>query len=204
MEDYVDKATSPFPPRVYHNLPDVESQSSDRRVKFKNLHPSERHRFMRAFLDYELLCKIHHPRPNGDYGQTDSSTSQWRISWDWKTLHHYRKQRQEPWMLETLRCVHGYVCSLYGAMFARCADAWVPEHHTDLVFPDSMLFCHEAYSNDLDVIYRVHKSLAPTLAMFGFDLATSLVATVSSEGTDLERRARWFRELARMIDMHAG
>ncbi|KPM36444.1 hypothetical protein AK830_g10110 [Neonectria ditissima] len=63
-----------------------------------------------------------------------------RFNWDWAILYRYKKETMDLLMLETLRCVHAYICSLYGAMFARCADAWLPSYYTNLDFPDNVFF----------------------------------------------------------------
>ncbi|KAF4449526.1 hypothetical protein FALBO_16637 [Fusarium albosuccineum] len=71
VEDYVSKATDPFPPRAYLALPPIVS-GGDRLFKgqtvgiksvpFNALTTSERRRLVGAFLKYEMICLVHKPR----------------------------------------------------------------------------------------------------------------------------------------------
>ncbi|KAF4978448.1 hypothetical protein FZEAL_5173 [Fusarium zealandicum] len=72
IEDYVSKATDPFPPRAYLTLPAFISGGTGmhfmgrnvdiKRAQFSEFTTSERNAFLRAFLRYELLCKVYHPQ----------------------------------------------------------------------------------------------------------------------------------------------
>ncbi|KAM5354084.1 hypothetical protein ACJ41O_000734 [Fusarium nematophilum] len=96
MEDYITKATSVFPPRV------------------DALSGAERRRLLKAFLKYELLCKIYQmtqrvrpPTPHDDLFAAVFGN--------------------RAWEREAIRCVNGYVRDLYEEVFARLADSWLPD-----------------------------------------------------------------------------
>ncbi|KAJ4129132.1 hypothetical protein NW768_007665 [Fusarium equiseti] len=78
IEDYLSKATSRFPPRAYMSLPDLSwgtgskfrGRSLDTKlVPFTTLRRSERYRLLRAFVRYELVCKIHRILPRYGFPQ---------------------------------------------------------------------------------------------------------------------------------------
>ncbi|RSL62809.1 hypothetical protein CEP53_004614 [Fusarium sp. AF-6] len=72
IEDFMTKATAPFPPRAYRCLPRMRSMDGElyfrdrpidaRHVEMDDLTGSERNRFLRAFVRYEILCKLYTPR----------------------------------------------------------------------------------------------------------------------------------------------
>ncbi|KAG5756970.1 hypothetical protein H9Q72_006981 [Fusarium xylarioides] len=117
IEDYITKATAPFPRREYLCLPQTQRPLTEGHLMFKglkvtprfssaNLTFPERERFVKAFLMYELLCKI-------------------------RDFHHLPDQRLPRRRIsnaeyEAVRCVHNYVYSLYEAIFAQCNDVCLP------------------------------------------------------------------------------
>ena len=127
--DFVSKAVSPYLPRAYLGIPDFMGKGSyfkgkhlgNPRIEFANLATSERYRFLRAFLRYELICNIYHPaawnmyEKQGMYAKVMSGTG------DHGTM--------DPAMLNT---VHEYYEGLYGSVFAHCLNAWVP---VSILFP---------------------------------------------------------------------
>ncbi|KAH7020306.1 hypothetical protein EDB80DRAFT_821196 [Ilyonectria destructans] len=80
MEDYITKATAIYPPRAYLALPDLSPRRGPstfrnksiglETLKLDDLSEQERHRLLRAFLRYELMCKICHPR-QGSFNELD-------------------------------------------------------------------------------------------------------------------------------------
>ena len=129
-EDYITKATSTIPSWAHVFLPDIRQSSAEgclifkgakipARFNFANLTSLERKRFVRAFLKYELLCKAN----NTLY-----------------TPSHLppRKVSNAEW--EAVGCIHRYLCSLYGALFAQCTDAELSSLSTELRFPNTFYF----------------------------------------------------------------
>ncbi|CAJ0538853.1 Ff.00g067600.m01.CDS01 [Fusarium sp. VM40] len=148
VEDYITKATASFPPREYLCLPHVQQPLTEGHVMFRgvkvtprfssaNLTSLERKRFIKAFLLYELFCKISNaPHASG----------------------LVRQHREVSYFeYEALGCVHNYIRSLYGAMFAQCNDGWLPSTSTEaslgsgLLFPDTYYFDAKSYSPNFDV-----------------------------------------------------
>jgi hypothetical protein len=188
IEDYISKATSSFPVRAYLDTPSLMPQTrKEPTIQMKDLSSAESERLMTAFIEYELLCKIN------CYTRSEPG-------FDLKPLERCSGRTVSPWRAETLQCVFKYICSLYGALFARSSNAWLPTDHTQLIFPDNVLFGVEQYAEDLDLHPRVSWCMADTLAAFGFDLITSLLQEY--EGVSSEPRlgrgvfhglAKWVR-----------
>ncbi|KAG8670998.1 hypothetical protein FPOAC2_04304 [Fusarium poae] len=143
-EDYITKATAFFPPREYLCLPQVQDLS-ERHLFFKgdkvtalsnftNLTTLERKRFVKAFLMYYLMAKINH------LGQLPRRVPQRKVS-----------KAEE----EAVYCVVSYVKTLYGSMFAQCADAWLPttssvnSPESGLLYPDNFDFDANVYALDM-------------------------------------------------------
>ncbi|KAF4469188.1 hypothetical protein FALBO_3917 [Fusarium albosuccineum] len=174
-----------------------EEEPSKGPISLSQVSPEERERLLRAFLHYELICKTCRPRPEYPiFGQDDLSDielegqawprwAQWSILgvWDWTTLAKFEEigadnwVRNQPWERDMLHCVHSYVTSLYGAMFARASD---PEH---LEFrkpnrPDTLVFFPSTY--DLDVGVYAEPYFLGLLASFGFDLVHAIITSPKS------------------------
>lgn len=176
------KATSPYPPRAYLCLPDFSSSPTrmtfkgeviSEGVRIETLRESERKFLLWAFLRYELVCKVNYPV--------------WRrcprLTND---LRNFQPRMLKAWEKEALCCVQNYVYSLYGAMFAQCGDAWLPDlppgsaspraetlvSDSSLLYPDNLLFDFSRYADDVG-ISDAHPYL---LRQFGFNLLTNLIA----------------------------
>ncbi|KAM0473985.1 hypothetical protein ACHAP7_008001 [Fusarium lateritium] len=167
VEDYITKATASFPPREYLCLPQIQSPSAEGHLMFKgvkvtprfnsaNLTSLERKRFLKAFLVYELLCKI----SNAPHAS--------------RLIRHYREVSDTDY--EAVGCVHNYVRSLYGAMFAQCNDAWLPSPstgaslETGLLFPDTFYFDANMYSTHLGLNKKVYYlDIETSFSMTGFE-----------------------------------
>lgn len=151
MEDYITKATAIYSPRAYLALPGLSPKRSEpqfrnksiglKLLKLVDLSDLERKRLLRAFLRYELICKVYHPR-QGTPAELDTIDQQ-------SIRANFRLQGGE---YEAIKCVYGYVGDLYGAVFAHHADAWLPSipkvpctkssntvSRSDLLFPDNVL-----------------------------------------------------------------
>ncbi|KAH7362186.1 hypothetical protein B0T11DRAFT_297657 [Plectosphaerella cucumerina] len=188
IEDYISKATSSFPARAYLDTPSPIPQTrKEHTIQMKDLLSSESERLMTAFIEYELLCKI-------------NCFSRSTPRFNFKHLERCGGRTVSPWRAETLQCVFEYIRSLYGALFARSSNAWLPTDCTQLVFPDNVLFGVQQYAEDMDLHPSVSPYMADTLAAFGFDLITSLLD--ECEGVSSEPRhgrglfhglARWLR-----------
>ncbi|RSL53141.1 hypothetical protein CEP54_010548 [Fusarium duplospermum] len=156
IEDFMTKATAPFPPRAYLCLPRMTSldgelyfrdQSIDaRHVELDDLTCSERNRFLRAFVRYELLCKLYAPRlwkilEPSEYGdQVKQSHSDLHI-WEYEMVH----------------CVREYARSIYVAMFANFTDSWLPNSQTasgsekKFLYPDTYWTNPNVFFANLDL-----------------------------------------------------
>ncbi|EXL70494.1 hypothetical protein FOPG_13678 [Fusarium oxysporum f. sp. conglutinans race 2 54008] len=168
VEDYITKATASFPPQEYLCLPQIQPPSTEGYLMFKglkvtprfssaNLTSSERKRFVKAFLVYDLLCKT---------SNVTHIPSKLRL----------RKVSNAEY--EAVGCVHSYVCSLYGSMLAQCNDAYLPTAlappslQTQLFFPipDALYFDANVY--------------APNIRLLSRDLGDDIGAGFSTLGLD--------------------
>ncbi|KAH6672692.1 hypothetical protein F5X68DRAFT_247000 [Plectosphaerella plurivora] len=130
IEDYVSKATSPFLPRAYLDIPSPlpQTQTGEKHgIRMKDLSSGESNRLMTAFVEYELLCKMNY-------------CCRFETKFDFRALERFTGRAVSPWRAETLNCVFEYIRSIYGALFVHSANAWLPTDHTQLVFPDNILF----------------------------------------------------------------
>ncbi|KAL6918714.1 hypothetical protein FSHL1_002715 [Fusarium sambucinum] len=177
IEDYMSKATSSNPVLRYLSLPSIvyTDTDTDNRVTLDDLTPTERYRLFRAFLRYEMLCKVFDPKVKdavgadyqwigGSYHQTWYGNNEqspgleryWRIAHDsWETL--------DPWLYESLHCVWDYIQACYGAVLAHVAwadkyPAFLTEglRKKNLLFPDNMYVNSYTYFGDLRLSSRCH------------------------------------------------
>ncbi|KAF5601067.1 hypothetical protein FPCIR_2401 [Fusarium pseudocircinatum] len=175
VEDYVTKATAPFPPQEYLCLPKIQPLSTEGHLVFKglkitprfrstNLTSSERKRFVKAFLVFDLLCK-------------DSTF--------FYTPSNLRLRKISNAEFEAVGCVHSYVCSLYGAMLAQC-------NHADLPFafatPTSLI---RTYFPVPDALFFDASVYAPNLHLLSRDFGEDIGAGFSTLG--LDRLIRFLR-----------
>ncbi|KAL6364319.1 hypothetical protein LRP88_02238 [Fusarium phalaenopsidis] len=129
IEDYLAKSLDPFPARACMALPEISSivprmhfKGRDvdvEPVAFGAMRESERRRLLQAFVRYELLCKVYHPKV---WPYLEGTTYS-----DIVTSSHERLSLKD---YEALYCVHEYLKSLYGAVFAQCQDSWFPDRPT--------------------------------------------------------------------------
>ncbi|KAL2678703.1 hypothetical protein Neosp_009454 [[Neocosmospora] mangrovei] len=204
IEDYMTKATAPFPPRAYLCLPRMKSIDGElyfrdkaidaRHIELDDLTCSERNRFLRAFVRYELLCKVYTPRlwkiiETSEYGdQVKQSHSNLHI-WDYEMLH----------------CVREYSRSVYVAIFANFTPSWLPSDQTssnaefssekEFLYPDNFWTNPNEYFCNLD-LPRSGYHTASFLHLRGFDILTH--ALVYSESKHESRRdlRKWFLTMA--------
>lgn len=112
-EDYVSKATDPYPPRAYLALPPI-APGGDRLskgktvdikpVSFSSLTVSEKRRSVGAFLKHEMICKVYNPQVWGMLKDTR-----------YATLLSEEDEKLSPTELKELYCVHEYIKTAYGA-----------------------------------------------------------------------------------------
>ncbi|KAJ3539109.1 hypothetical protein NM208_g5624 [Fusarium decemcellulare] len=188
IEDYITKATSVFPPRAYLGLPNPLSVRGElvfrnksvgpRVIKLDYLSHLERKRLLGAFLKYEFMCKVYY------------HTRRDQINDDiYKHLVQVVDSKIQGLEREAFRCVHRYVWDLYGAVFAHCAEFWLPDipqtqltlygatktlSRAGLVFPDNVFFDPGVYYEDLDLPTK-SKSVPWYLSLLGLDLITNLL-----------------------------
>ncbi|KAJ4327882.1 hypothetical protein N0V84_001692 [Fusarium piperis] len=172
IEDYLAKATSPYPTRAYLFLPSLspnESQpyfknrvlgettfSSHYKALFWRLSLSERERLVAAFLKYEIMCQVLRSRVQNLEQAPHQCEDAFKEAIN----------RLQPWEREGILCVHEYVKSLYGAI-------------------------HLAYFNDMSGNgAKTNPGIADHLALFGFDLVVNLLS--STEQNQHLQLKEWF------------
>ncbi|KAJ0161593.1 hypothetical protein CTA2_5966 [Colletotrichum tanaceti] len=214
IEDYLTKATAVFPPREYRCLSvfsprqtqlTFKGQPISARFDAENLTGPERKRLLRAFLRYEL----------GSLTWQMGDISECRENKRHECLHtgsEHRLRRKpspgdedamfcihtypDPLDREAIRCVHTYLESLYGAMFAQCADSELPSSSRRL---DAGYYLDAFYAHPDDYLFAMGAEgrLPGTshLASFGFGLVTPLLRSATSGGRQGRARLkRWFRD----------
>ncbi|KAI8944805.1 hypothetical protein F4801DRAFT_570442 [Xylaria longipes] len=119
IEDYLTKATATDPSREYFGLSPLSLYSQyltymghplSPRFSAANLTGPERQRLFRAFLRYELLCKMYCSDNLGD------SSWYYKLSSLWK----YKGQTFQQVEAEAILCVQSYVESLHKAISIQC------------------------------------------------------------------------------------
>ncbi|KAI6766011.1 hypothetical protein HG530_007081 [Fusarium avenaceum] len=195
IEDYATKATSTYPPRNYLGLPDLvlgneaefKGQRLDtKKVRFSFLSPTERYRFLRAFVRHELFCRVYHPKYwyFTELGDPEDLWARYGTS-------------QSP-SLNDLSSVHKYYESVYGALFAHYQDSWLPDipdqsatqaieeyakvndgnrvkltsQDHEVLFPDNLFFDAGGYLEDLEYHCAGKQSELP---FFGLDVLVQLI-----------------------------
>ncbi|ENH75501.1 hypothetical protein FOC1_g10005474, partial [Fusarium oxysporum f. sp. cubense race 1] len=172
VEDYITKAAATFPPREYICLPQpshnqsfliFKGQKVTKRFDSIQIAEVERKRFLRAFLRVELLSLVQRAI-NSSYSKTSSIK---------KIIKKLRRRDAEA-----LRCAWAYVSTLYGAIFAYCADAWLPAADepagTGLLFPDSLFIDPQAYGKDIG-IELPWRSDIDCMARYGLSLIFAMI-----------------------------
>ncbi|EEU33785.1 uncharacterized protein NECHADRAFT_89123 [Fusarium vanettenii 77-13-4] len=188
IEDYVSKATDPYPPRAYLALPNISGGDrlfkgktvGIKPVSFSSLMASEKRRFVGAFLKHEMICKVYNPQV-------------WSMLKDthYATLLAEEEKKLLFTELKELYCVHEYMKAAYGAIFAHCQDSWLPDRPAvsasevsnpqgllaptkyGLLYPDTVYFNPAAYFEAInDTRFDRLPNLLP---YFGLDLLTKIL-----------------------------
>jgi hypothetical protein len=149
IKDYLAKATSLYLPRAYRYFPPGchESfkgslvSSGDRFLTplqpfaEGSLSETSRRRILRAFLKYEILCKVYGPVVNtnrrenlspesfhdqhrAEDSNQDSSPEELFVKWDWNLLDKYQSDRPDSASTDALSCVREYIITLYEGMIS--------------------------------------------------------------------------------------
>ncbi|KAJ4002784.1 hypothetical protein NW752_009438 [Fusarium irregulare] len=204
IEDYVSKATSKYPPRAYMGVPDLnlgtgstfKGQSLDTKlVPFMSLRWSERHRLLRAFVRYELVCRIYRAFPL-------QATAQFH-----REVRLFNAFDTGPDAVQQLvfTSVHDYCRTLYGAGLAHIGDAWLPDPpalcpggpkstrkgYRRLLFPNSMYFDADEYLKDLPLGTEYGPTVIDRLACCGLNPITTFLAILKVEGGQGYRTRSW-------------
>ncbi|KAF4456122.1 hypothetical protein F53441_1677 [Fusarium austroafricanum] len=166
MQDYLTKATAVYPPREHLCIPQMHSlvegdlifrgQSISPKFNLDNLRASEMKRLMKAFLMFELGCKIGKSLP--------------RPLRRWKG--RLPPMKVDVDICQAVQCIETYLCSLYGAIIGQVGDIWLPEVPSDssepgLLFPDSFYLDPDLVGPKLKLFYDADMK---DLANFGFDM----------------------------------
>ncbi|KAF5008408.1 hypothetical protein FDECE_5314 [Fusarium decemcellulare] len=218
IEDYVTKATSPFPPRAYLSLPcssairatsNFKGQIVDQRFDAADLSDEERGRLLKAFLRFEAICKTY---PAVISAHTDmvmgrNENSPWEEiirSFADDPFYSFGQHGLRLWEKEAVSCVYAYLQSLYGAMFAQCGNSWLPcpSHSRGLLYPDNFFMDADLYASDLGLgpsatepmSHRLPNLIPCSLAAFGFDLAAGLLRFATDGDEQRCRLKRWFED----------
>lgn len=215
IADFVSKASSPYLPRAYLGIPDLMGRGSyfkgrdlgNPRIEFANLTTSEQYRFLRAFLRYELKCRIYHPAAWTMYEKQSMYANIISGIGDHGAM--------DPGMLDT---VHEYYEGLYGSIFAHCLDAWVPGQSLKdmlsfdygLLFPDTIFLDAKEYLRDLGIY---HTEIVRMLPCFGINLLTTMIRGLNQGGDHAQHIRKFLHLLSRtrpcayypwIDDQHAG
>ncbi|KAF5605665.1 hypothetical protein FPCIR_357 [Fusarium pseudocircinatum] len=149
VEDYISKATSSNPPQAYLCLPQIDDPNkglyykelsfSPRQVTLDDLTSSECHSLIRAFIRYDMFCKIHAPKVAL---LTDDN--------EYSAISKKAFEELTNCECEALSCVFDYVIDVYGALFAastrystRHASSTLqdtPANPARLLYPDNLYF----------------------------------------------------------------
>ncbi|UZP32207.1 hypothetical protein NXS19_000023 [Fusarium pseudograminearum] len=170
IEDYMSKATSHALALEYLSLPKITYTNTNKRVTLDDLTPTERYRLFRAFLKFELLCKVFDPHVKmaicGETTSLSDEDDELTSSSDDKDKsrrsEHYWNiaqgswQETDPWLYESIHCVWDYIQTCYGAIFAHVAwaDKYPAFLTTDprrksLLYPDNMYVRSHEYFKDM-------------------------------------------------------
>lgn len=178
IEDYLTKATAPFPPRAYLCLPRVTSWKCELYFKDKvidmhhvtmdGLKLSERNRLLRAFVRYELLCKFY-------------VLEVWDIvcSSQYAAKVKQSHSNLDIWEYESLHCVSEYAQCLYAAIFANFTASWLPNDPSasgekEFIYPDNLCVSPLEYICNLDMPRSCYHA-AVKLHLRGFDVLAHLL-----------------------------
>ncbi|KPM38610.1 hypothetical protein AK830_g7937 [Neonectria ditissima] len=212
IEDYLSKATSYHLPRAYRQLPtwahrDFVTSPSQRklviaktinRLSIDSLHENERRSIFKAFLRYELLCKVYSfvRRPDQELGvgahhwpriqvpphygssspplyNDEAFDSLWH--WDWSLLARYEDRTPLPDEIHLLACVRDYVLTMYGAIAAEDLGTTLPALISTIPEFEHAPTVEDWAEVPLKLCWR--KDLVMLMASAGLDLLTYMLTS---------------------------
>ncbi|KAJ3563988.1 hypothetical protein NPX13_g7999 [Xylaria arbuscula] len=204
IEDYISKATAACPSREYLCLPHPEGQ-----LKFKDrvvcatfdiamCNHTERRRFLKAFLRYEVMCKFCYssrlaPPVDEDHFILEGSMYT-------NDLEEYER--------EAIVCVETYLTYLHRAMLAHFSDPDLAGIQTPMsVDMVPSVLNYDGTPRPLGI--RTPSYLVPSftltaselcqwLACFGFDFAMTLITVITVGQGGSAVVGQWYRELAEL------
>lgn len=196
IEDYLAKSLDPFPARACMTLPTIgrfvpsmqfKGKETDiKPVSFGMFPAHTQRRLLRAFIRYEMRCKIYDPRVWGPLQETS-----------YADLVDQLNEKLTLSNREELHCVFEYLKGMYSALSAQCHDDhWFPDRPvakapvTDrqriysqpdlpsardfgLLFPDNLYFTLDHHSTRPSP----HVTKWETLACLGLDLLSAILQT---------------------------
>jgi hypothetical protein len=186
IEDYMGKATSSSPVEAYlKHPPEITYTNTSKRVTLDDLTPMERYRLFRAFLKFEVLCKVYDPR-----------VALPMLGWD--ELAHASWEHMDSSLYESIHCVYEYVGASFGGLFARLA--WAQERHPDyffarsetkgLLYPDNVKIDPHGYFQDLLRTWKL-QNVSSWSNYRGFDLLVHLLSHMSKGSHDNPTLLHW-------------
>lgn len=214
VEDYLGKAASAYMPRAYRQLPVWSHKShfirksqhflqaeNDKHFRIASLSLNQRRTIFRAFLHYELLCKIYGPvsKAFNEAHNIVSGQNRQFTDWDWNILENFQAQENsERENRDLIRAVREYVLTLHGALLADQVYARLPEVGEQYVLREvshetvnMTVFMRTTYWNSMKTFWHSLQYFAGTtgeqhappgladealslMASCGFDLLTSI------------------------------
>ncbi|KAG5783931.1 hypothetical protein H9Q73_002431 [Fusarium xylarioides] len=212
IQDYCSKALSSYMPQEYLCLQGVQLPSPTAELVFRlipitasfnpdNLTKMELERFLKAFLLYELNCKVAKILGTSPNPANPSN--------------NLPRRSIKPSENEAIHCVHTYVRSLYGACIAQREDGFLPsgpdgsEFEAPLVFPDNFCFDPDIYTGDRGLRGNYHGDATSHLAKLGLETIAGFTGygfRLSGENK-LPRflsKNLLFQEADRPVDLIAG
>ncbi|KAF5533452.1 hypothetical protein FMEXI_11834 [Fusarium mexicanum] len=207
IQDYCSKATAPYMPREYICLPGIQSPSPTAKLHFRGqpitasfnpdrLTTMELKRFLRAFLLYELNCKV------SKYLGTSPNPR--------NPLNNLPKRAIHPSGDEAIRCVYTYVRSLYGACIAQCEDGFLPSgpdgspFEAGLVFPDNFCFDPDIYTGERGLRGNYHGDVTSHLAKLGLVTIVKLIRNRFGSSSDNDSFNQEFDKVWKSLSYRMG
>ncbi|RBR15600.1 uncharacterized protein FIESC28_07241 [Fusarium coffeatum] len=187
IEDYMGKATSSSPVEAYlKHPPEITYTNTNKRVTLDDLAPIERYRLFRAFLKFEVLCKVYDPRVG-------------MHMLEWSELASPSWEHMDSSLYESIHCVYEYVGASFGGLFARLA--WAQERHPDcffvrsdtkgLLYPDNVRIDPHGYFQDLLRTWAF-QNVSWWSEYQGFDLLVHLLSHMSKGSHGNPTLLHWF------------
>ncbi|EKJ69281.1 hypothetical protein FPSE_10534 [Fusarium pseudograminearum CS3096] len=185
IEDYISKASDPFPTRAYMTLPTMNRFAPTMRFKgreiddiehvsFADLDPSVQRRLLQAFIRFEFRCKIYHPFVWPLIQGTAYEDMIFNANKSLSMEDH-----------EEIYCVSEYLNGMYSAIIVQSDDdIWFPDRPsptTDhgLLFPDTYCIRIYTFVSDADLDLLAWKRM-PNL---GLDPLSALLQYLDSHSS---------------------